>query len=102
MNHSHHHSDKDTNQLFGIAALAAGVGAITAMLFAKQNGAETREALRTKFQEIKAKPQYIKKDIDDAANNAKDVALKAKDQIAEKAADRVDSIKDKIDKADKS
>lgn len=102
MNRSHHHSDKDTKQLFGIAALAASIGAVTAILFTKQNGAETREALRHKFQEFKAKPQNIKKDIDDAVDSAKDVALKAKDQVTDKTKSQLDAVKHKLDKPDKN
>ncbi len=97
---SHSHSDNDKAQIFGVAALAAGIGAVMAVLFTRQSGSETRQALRDKFQEAKAKPQTIKKDINDAADNAKDIALKAKDQaaatvkeVADKTADKIDHIK---------
>lgn len=98
MGHSHSHKDSDTTQLFGIAALAAGVGALTALLFSKKNGAETRDALRTKIQELKTKPQSIKKDIDEAADNASDMASRAKDQAIDTADEVADKLKNKIDK----
>ena len=83
MGHSHNHND--TSQLFGIAALAAGVGALTALLFSKQSGAETREALRAKIRDIKAKPSSLKQDINEAADNAAETAEKIKDQFKDKA-----------------
>ena len=98
MGHAHNHKDNDTTQMFGIAALAAGVGALTAILFTKQNGAETREALRTKMQEFKAKPKSIKQEIDEAADNAAKNAAAVTDQVIEKATNLSDKLKDKINK----
>ena len=99
---SHSHSDNDKTQLFGIAALAACIGAATAVLFARQSGSETRQTLRGKFRDAKSKPQAIKKEINEAADNAKDIALRAKDGASSKTTEVADMVADKIDKIKKS
>lgn len=98
MGHSHKHKSSDPTQLFGVAALAAGIGALAAVLFTKQSGAETREALRAKIQEAKSKPQSMKQDINEAADNAVNAASKLKEQSVDKAKQASDALKDSLDK----
>ena len=74
----HSHSNVDKSQLIGISALAAGVGALSALMFAKRNGAETRQAIRNKVEQLKTNVKTSGVDIDEAVVNAKDMAAKAK------------------------
>lgn len=78
MRHSHSHSNVDKSQLIGVSALAAGVGALSALLFAKRNGAETRQAIRDKAKQFKTNVKTSGVDIDEAVVNAQDMAAKAK------------------------
>ena len=78
MRRSHSHNDTNTTQIAGVAALAAGVGALTALLFTSRNGNQTRQALRDKVKQFKTKAKDTKDDIADAGNDAHDVVEKAK------------------------
>lgn len=85
----HSHSDSDKTQIFGIAALAAGVGAMTALLLAKKDGRETREAIRLKASRYKSKLKDPITDISEAAENAKDVVNQAKDNVKKVVDDKL-------------
>ena len=94
----HSHSDNDKPQLAGIAIIAAGVGALTALLLAPRAGKETRREIRDRLAatkaDIKARLSEAGTAIGDEAKNAtenlNDAATLGQQQVEEavKAAKR--------------
>lgn len=80
MSHSHTKSD-NAGLLMGIAALAAGVGAVTAILFTPQRGADIKNSLRQKMRRMNSKAKQTSEEVHEAIDNAEDVALKRKADI---------------------
>lgn len=79
---SHSHSKSDNAGLFmGVAALAAGVGAVTAILFTPQRGADIKNSLWQKMRSMKSKAKQTSDEVDEVIDNAEDVALKSKADI---------------------
>ncbi|MDL2342090.1 MAG: YtxH domain-containing protein [Patescibacteria group bacterium] len=86
----HSHSKTDKLHLIAVAAIAAQVGAISAMLFSSKNGTENRQAIRSKVQALKAKAKDPIVEINEAADNAKEVVEKAKTGAKKKVEDKLD------------
>lgn len=84
----HSHSDTDKKQLIGVATLAAAAAAVTALLFTKKNGAETRQAIKEQAEKIKLghKDQVADstKTVKKTAVVAKTKATRAKNQAVAK------------------
>ena len=79
---SHSHTKSDNAGLFmGVAALAAGVGAVTAILFTPQRGADVKNTLRHKLRSLNNKAKQTTEDVNEAIGNAEDIARKGKSDI---------------------
>lgn len=86
MSHSHTKSD-NTGLFVGVAALAAGIGAVSAILFTSQRGADVKKAIQGKLRSLNTKAKQTSEDVNGAIADIEDIALKNKS-----------TIKDKIDK----
>ncbi len=81
----HFHSDDNNKNLFGVTALAAGIGAVTALLLSNRSGTQTRQIIRSKVQDLKDKMYSTKDDIADVTEDAKTVAKQAKAEVMDKS-----------------
>lgn len=78
--------------LFGVMTLAAMAGAVTALLFAPRKGSETREKLRLKMHEAKARSH-------DTVDSAKSKAQEGIDKLKHTADEKAGEVSDVITEA---
>ena len=95
MRHIHSHSEADKAQVFGIAALAAGVGAIVALLFSAKSGPETRSAIRDRLSKVKNSAKDYRADVNDTIEDISQAAEQKKDEIIEKVEKNLNKSDDK-------
>lgn len=88
----HKHSITDNPQeLAGVAALAAAVGAFMALLFAPRNGWQTRQAIRRRA-------KLMKNDVQDHLHKAEDAVSEVAEDARSSAVDSVSEAKTTADK----
>lgn len=94
MSHAHTHSLREnTGIITGIAAVAAGIGAVTAMLVTPRTGQEVRG-------ELKRRTSAVKEAVTHKSEHGKDVAQDLASDAKSEAEDKVAEAKAQAKKAD--
>lgn len=94
----------DKGMVIGIAALAAGVGAMVAMLFAPRSGKQTREDIRQRAMKMKESMKSRVPEVNDAHEDGSSLSEHV-DRILSKSSDSLDKgihrARRKLDDSDK-
>lgn len=91
MGHNHPKTDSQST-MFGVALIAAAVGAVVGLLFAPKRGTETRDDIVGKYKNMQTKAR-------DTASTAKSKVGEGVDAARTKVHDATDRAKKEIDNA---
>ena len=98
MGHHYPPSDKSSN-VFGVAVVAAAIGAVVGLLMAPKSGEETRAELRTKLDDMKQKSNEAATTARDKVTQKADAARDKVHQMTDKTREKVNDVADKADDA---
>ncbi len=92
-------TSKKQSNVVGVALIAAAVGAVMGLLLAPKKGAETREDLMGKYNDVKNKTQDTVQSTRDKLNRGVDAARGKVHEAADKTKDVADHAADKAKEA---